>query len=772
MRGEPDHYGGKRLCLCLFLVVLVIGGLWLACALSPVPAQTPARAPASPPSKAAAATPSGSSTSGLGPSIGISYQVQPKIMDAYYDIYAYPSTAVLHTDTVRVPYTRADDGAESDWHWSFATTTTYTFCFWFYLASPYTSVTSVSYDIQYVAYGTTITSDDSFLSIYRAGSYDEVAFPARNTQYTGTLALSSANVVNGRIYGRLYVTVSGTGLTDVDFYIDQLAFNYNPVTETRRSTYDVLGGTLRYAIDWDCWDYAVTTTLTVPSAWTYQNVNPTCAQASNVFSCLVPMTYEAIYSAPVTATANWAAVFSDSFETGCNSFFWDAAPTGAVPDSVKSEYVRVADGAASLNITKASNVGDIRLKGANLNFVAGYYAFILSWYLQSGTFYFYWYDGGWQYVSNTTTGRWITAAFVKHVSDWSLNNPILRVGSGVLYVDGFTVYNSSVSIGYPITGSCVQVHANGASPASFFKFNYNCTTLLWVNTAKVTDANGTWTILPTFATAAGTYTFYTTNPSAMSGYTKDTLTVPFTRGSLITMTFCFRQADSTPIAWPTPWKIYVQGSRLGSVLQYTTALFTVNLTIVDMWGTQVYQNTTLYVGAYVDLLMPVYYLILQNQRDYPQDLKITHGSVDYWVYGIGAHDSSPYLVSNTVTYTAFWYKPGDHITPTDPPYTFTVTGAPVAVSSGIDYPVTLPGGQNVVVDFGGLMGWIVCVVVIIVAVLAVWRKGKTHMPEAPPEPERRYLNPHEKAVAENAPAFQRYESSVRQNQRRGGESTE
>lgn len=234
--------------------------------------------------------PPASATSGLGSSIGISYQVTAKCS---WDWFATSNNQYNDIVTYGVlSYMQANDGATftiSGYRTNAGTTLV---IISFTIDSPYTSLTQVAYDIAYSEAGGAWETDDLYLYIRSASSQVAVQFPDSDGAYdTGTAALSSAYVIDAKIHGELYLFCADAG-SEVDSWtiaIDQLSFSYSAVTETRRSSYEIVGGTIRYAVDWDCWDYAVTTTLTPPTAWTFQDVNPDCTQASNVFACLVPI---------------------------------------------------------------------------------------------------------------------------------------------------------------------------------------------------------------------------------------------------------------------------------------------------------------------------------------------------------------------------------------------------------------------------------------------------------------------------------------------------
>jgi hypothetical protein len=84
-------------------------------------------------------------------------------------------------------------------------------------------------------------------------------------------------------------------------------------------------------------------------------------------------------------------------------------------------------------------------------------------------------------------------------------------------------------------------------------------------------------------------------------------------------------SDGSPVFYPWGFKVYIEGHRLDQTT-YTTTKLAVNLTITDLWGFAVYQNTAQPVADFVDIVLSCYYLTFYNRLDEALNLTITWNS--------------------------------------------------------------------------------------------------------------------------------------------------
>lgn len=453
------------------------------------------------------------STSGLGESIDISYQVQDKIFHdcTYYD---YSPGSSLVSISSAYPQMLSNDG--NDWDATFASTNAALFDIKisFNIESPYTSLSKVYYDFKVDVIGGTpegfLISLDIFSST--GSSWDSTG--SENTYLTDSMSLSSNYVVDGYIHGDFYIySPDNEAQQDaVILYVDQLAFEYDAVTETRRSSYSLQGGTVFNTIDWFTWDYNVETTLSVPSSWAFQDVNPDCAESSDVFSCLVPTTYTAIYTSDVMATANWQEVWSDSFESGWQQ--WDLAINA--PDSYALEYSLVADGSTSLQVKADANEGPVLTERGSLYDECW---IVFSSYLYNGSMKITVYDSGsWSTTSwSTPKGKWFTQLIhVSDLQDSGSNQNCVKIqpvsGNTLYYLDSFAIYNSSVSAEKTITGTLRHIHPNGYISASYITVELGLwdASYAWKEYQTVTtSSDGIWSFdTDDFSTSLSTQSYH------------------------------------------------------------------------------------------------------------------------------------------------------------------------------------------------------------------------------------------------------------------------
>lgn len=403
------------------------------------------------------------SISGLGASVDISYQVQNKTFTNAYMTDLSPVSA-RHSISGSYAYMLEDDGAP---YWGAAATAsntgTFVFDIWFEVESPYTSLSKMYYDWGFVCQGGDCESYVNELHLFYVGGSTIISGVGEDGFKTGSQALDSSYVNSGKITGLFYIsTTDNEAAQDIlSLYIDQLIFEYDTVIETRRSEYSVAGGIVRNTISWETWDYNVKTFLTVPPSWTFQNVNPDAAESSDVFTCLIPKTYEAIYDSNVKATANWEEAWNWGFEDDGN------------------EYTKVLDGAVSYNLTSTT------------------YNFTESW---DGKAWIVWSSYGLatlDYASGEsdtkgTSGEWTTT-----LTSAASISYLYFSGSNAL-IDGVAVYTSSVSTGSTITGICRHIHPNGHIPAAYTDVEVGLwdASFDWKTYETVTtDSNGEWSLI-------------------------------------------------------------------------------------------------------------------------------------------------------------------------------------------------------------------------------------------------------------------------------------
>ena len=405
----------------------------------------------------------GSPSAGLGPSVDISYQVQNK---TFHEVELFTrEPATLENWWWGPDYSDMYLNDSSLWSLYVENTNTSEFYIYvnFKVLSPYDGLSHVHYRWRWGATGGDAETVANALIIMAAAGKSSVTCGsnvAEDTYTSGNQTVSSDHVVDGYIHGYFYIrSVDNEATQDrIDLDVDFLVFEYNAVTETRRSTYDVVGGTVRSTVDWTTWDYNVDTTLAVPSAWAFQDVNPDCAESSDVFSCLVPEGYTAVYTADVLATANWQEYQSWSFEgeLGENSYTTRFSPT--------YNYTHVLDGAASLNMAFGTDTVDLRFNMP----VGDYYAVFSVFSDSSGAdkARFNWYDNGdWNTLwLDGYIGEWHT--FVQPITLTTYSGGTflrfeMKFAGADIRIDGFTLYNSSVVEGTTITGTTRHIHPNG-----------------------------------------------------------------------------------------------------------------------------------------------------------------------------------------------------------------------------------------------------------------------------------------------------------------------
>ncbi len=411
----------------------------------------------------------GSVSSGLGSSVDISYQVQNKTIhevdpqiwswagvDMYGDFHESAFGYMLSNDT----------GAWCYYIYGCNLTSIFA-SIDFKMASPYVSVSKCYYAITTYTYDTddfkSGVANDAYAQIYILGEgvYQSDTSAVEQTYQCGTFTLSSSYISDGYIHGRFDLEFEDTdGEMDwIKFFVRQLCFEYDTVEETVRSSYSVVGGTNRYAVSWTIWDYNVNATLTAPSDWTFQDINPDCDVTSNEFECLVPEDYEAIYTVDVLASANWGEVFSWSFEDDGN------------------EFVTVLDGAASYDLGTS------------------YYNFTESYTTESWIVWSAYGSATLDYASGSSvtvgsSGYWTTTVTYASSIDY-LN----FTGTNVI-IDSIGVYQSSVTTGSTISGSCIHVHPNGYVGAPYVTVHlglWNSSNLCEEYASATTDSDGDWT---------------------------------------------------------------------------------------------------------------------------------------------------------------------------------------------------------------------------------------------------------------------------------------
>jgi len=428
------------------------------------------------------------STSGLGASIDITYEVGDKIFSRQTDLYMTGFDYYL--TYYQRAYMMADDGdyfqytVRSD-----STHTTKELILLVEFDSPYSEVATLEYDLQFQAEGDH-NAEAGNLYVYTETSRANVNFANELTWYDGTVTLDNTYVVGSKVYVELYASSTdndgspgeNTGLV---WLIDELRLTYDTLTETRRSSYSLIGGTLKHTVDWTTWDYNVNTTLTVPNAggsvWTFRDVNPDAGVTSNEFACLVPEDYQAIYTEDVLATANWELAWSDSFENGISDMWLYYGLES--DDTITLDYTNVLDGSVSLReYCEAYEGVDGRLPSSVYSTVGEAWV-VYSVFCESGNIQISVWDedaGAWVSDNFGTGGDWETR--VLHVPN--LGSRILLRSystSGIAYWDNIQIFNSSITQGKTITGQLNHIHPNGYAGASYVDVELG----LW-------DANPYW----------------------------------------------------------------------------------------------------------------------------------------------------------------------------------------------------------------------------------------------------------------------------------------
>ena len=442
--------------------------------------------------------------SGNGPSVDITYQPQPHIFHDYtYE--RVKGTESYTRSYYSTSYMMEDDGAY--WEFYFKATAGEDYIeYWitFTIPSPYSQLKQVKYDFKAQALSGLGTPEDFEVTLYIYGESAStyVTQTSHNTWKTGTLTLGSQYVVDGEIHGRFkaYFYDADTSLSALALFVDQLAFEYDAVTETRRSTYNVVGGTLRYEVGWTTWDYDVNATVKAPSGWSFQSVQPSCTYGSGAetFMCPVPEDYTAVFTADVLATANWREIWSDSYEDGVR-LGTDAWQYKIVvePETLEQGYTVVADGAASLH--QANTVGTTgKIKLILPSYLVGTRVWVVvNVYRVSGVAKVGMYDAGaWRAVAASDTGRWETLV-------WSFEPSVAAIWietqgtPAEAFWDNIMLFNSSVQVGETITGTCRHIHPNGYVPAAYTEVQLGLwdASYSWVGyQSATTDSDGEWSL--------------------------------------------------------------------------------------------------------------------------------------------------------------------------------------------------------------------------------------------------------------------------------------
>lgn len=190
--------------------------------------------------------------------------------------------------------------------------------FYFTIDSPYTHLKEMNYDCAFLESGGTLEIDDMYIYIFDEDSKSTTSFTdSDGNDDTGTTTLGSNYVVDGKIHGAVYYTADDTSslVDQITIYLDQLAFEYNDVTESVTSVVDYWSdGTERHTIEVTTFDYDVNVSFTPATSWTFHSVNPNCTVDTSGstwdFSNTVPMTYTIIANSSYTEPLN---VQSSSF---------------------------------------------------------------------------------------------------------------------------------------------------------------------------------------------------------------------------------------------------------------------------------------------------------------------------------------------------------------------------------------------------------------------------------------------------------------------------
>jgi len=439
---------------------------------------------------------------GSGPSVDLSHQVLPKCSWDSWDFSIYEPAGSTYFIAESLSFMLENDGMSCYLHHRHdSDVETLRGSINFRIHSSYDSLKECQYDIFWDIRptGVTLEASDVQLRIYTESGCVEVDMSEGGT-FTGTLSLSADYVVDSIIHGEFYWEISDTdtaSLREIYFRVDELSFHFNSVSETVRSDFEVIGGTVKYTVSWTILDDNVNTTVTPPSGWTYQDVNPDADVTNNEFHCTWKGTYTATYTAPVLATANWRLHHSEDAEDGV----YAAVLPNYLVDDITEEYTVVADGAASIHVKDASHGVWWLSRIAVLP--DGYYWLVFGIYMVSGSVpRLYWYDGSWHYLQSGSTGRWtfnVVRIHVAGIADpgttYERNWEFYHFGAAEYYIDCFALYNSSVSLGETITGTCRHIHPNGYVPAAYTEVQLG----LWDSShnwkeyqSVTTDADGDW----------------------------------------------------------------------------------------------------------------------------------------------------------------------------------------------------------------------------------------------------------------------------------------
>jgi hypothetical protein len=184
-----------------------------------------------------------------------------------------------------------------------------------------------------------------------------------------------------------------------------------------------------------------------------------------------------------------------------------------------------------------------------------------------------------------------------------------------------------------------------------------------------------------------------------------------------TMHFAYYMADGSPLLFHA-FKTYIDGYRLPPEKPYfVTTATTVNLTITDVWNATVYQDTTLTVAGYVDIITASYWLLFTNQRDYAVNVTIQFNSRNWTVpYSLGYGQGFERVIY-TGNYTMWvWRVSTGQLEPGFP------TTQNVTSNWEVYTERTIPGGE----DTGGSQtiispAWVpVIAVLIVILILGVY----------------------------------------------------